>query len=48
MTPVKYATQIAMHPDDSGRVERGLGLGTDWIYPGHGKPFRLNQVTENR
>jgi hydroxyacylglutathione hydrolase len=23
-------------------------LETDWIYPGHGKPFRLSQVAENR
>ena len=23
-------------------------LETDRIYPGHGKPFRLSQVTENR
>ena len=29
-------------------LKRLQSLGTDWIYPGHGKPFRLNRVTENR
>jgi len=29
-------------------LKRLRNLGTDWIYPGHGKPFRLNQVTANR
>jgi hydroxyacylglutathione hydrolase len=28
-------------------LKRLRSLGADWIYPGHGKPFQLNQVTEN-
>ena len=29
-------------------LEKLRSLETDRIYPGHGKPFRLSQVTENR
>jgi glyoxylase-like metal-dependent hydrolase (beta-lactamase superfamily II) len=28
-------------------LKRLRSLGADWTYPGHGKPFQLNQVTEN-
>lgn len=28
-------------------LQRLRSMGADWIYPGHGKTFRLNQVTEN-
>jgi glyoxylase-like metal-dependent hydrolase (beta-lactamase superfamily II) len=28
--------------------QRLRNLGVDWIYPGHGTAFRLNQVTEGR